>query len=323
MNLRPWENPYYVQFCQCVSTKYVRSKPNNSLRTNFLNVLEYQKKCLIVPKKIRISRELRIPPELQNSYIEICTRIKNGTGVAPFLSNDASKMKWDQEFSESKILHLHFTKIGEVPRKKRGKSTLRIFVPENSNTVYILRVEHTHKGESWLNMVDEQIIENNWPSLLPKLTGITPQKVTGSERANYGKMHVGIALGVIDKNNNPRAIIPNLLNMQGLTTNDMNIDTNVVIPFFQNLYSKYQAKDYQLISSDSWFGLIKVSSDSLPKVMLRIDWNDFWKSLILIPITRTFKLSARLTIEPILKRYWDLYLNSNLLTSKHTPPLLF
>ena len=134
-----------------------------------INYLTYIRKCIPYPVTVNESTEIKnmISDEIRGPYNKIKECLENGEGVAPYLSNSASKLAFDGLFLDWNILHLHLGNLSTGSNHaERTENTLHLLV--TTNNAYFIKISHHGRG-AYTDLEEFKIIYNNWPNLLSTL----------------------------------------------------------------------------------------------------------------------------------------------------------
>lgn len=157
--------------CDAVRCKHNGNADINNMSDECLviNYLTYIRKCIPYPVTVNESTEIKnmISDEIKGPYNKIKERLENGEGVAPYLSNSASKLAFDGLFLDWNILHLHLGNLstGRNHAERTG-NTLHLLV--TTNNAYFIKISHHGRG-AYTDLEEFRIIYSNWPNLLSTL----------------------------------------------------------------------------------------------------------------------------------------------------------
>lgn len=170
----------------CNVVRYEQKENNNIINMTdeevVVNYLTYIRKCVFYPVTIHESNEIKnmISNENKDPYNTIKKRLSNGEGVAPYLSNGASKLDFDGLYLDWNILHLHLGNLNaDSSRAERTGKTLHLMVIKDN--AFLIKIGQ-HGSGAYTDLDEFKIIHNNWPSLLNVLKVIPDQDITSDDR---------------------------------------------------------------------------------------------------------------------------------------------
>lgn len=196
----------------CNVVRYEKNANNNIINmkdeTVVINYLTYIRKCVFYPVTVHESNEIKnmISNEIKGPYNTIKKRLSNGKGVAPYLSNGASKLAFDGLYLDWNILHLHLGDLNDenCSAGRTGK-TLHLMVI-NAN-VFLIKIGQ-HGSGAYTDLDEFKIIYNNWPCLLNVLKVIPDQDITSDDRVKMRNCGVSSLTTFTDNVGNSITAIP-------------------------------------------------------------------------------------------------------------------
>lgn len=151
----------WTEICERIA-EYELKVSNPSLS----EYLEYKRKCLEFPVKVKVSPEIYKRKEYIDVVKDIVKSLKNGNGISMYLSKKARRLNRDGMFIHFGILHLHLNKkIGNrvVDIANNSGTTLQVYYSEG--TVYIFNFGRHGRG-AYTNVNDVQKLYDVFPEAL-------------------------------------------------------------------------------------------------------------------------------------------------------------
>lgn len=196
----------------CNVVRYEQKENNNIINMTdddvVINYLTCIRKCVFYPVTVHESNEIKnmIPNENRDPYNTIKKRLSNGEGIAPYLSNGASKLDFDGLYLDWNILHLHLGNLNaDSSRAERTGKTLHLMVIKDN--AFLIKIGQ-HGSGAYTDLDEFKIIHNNWPSLLNVLKVVPDQDITSDDRVKMRNCGVGSLTTFTDNTGNLITAIP-------------------------------------------------------------------------------------------------------------------
>ncbi len=171
--------------------------PSNDVKACALLLFKLQRRCPIpIPRRTEYAASFNVPEDLQSGFDGLCLAIHQGQSLFPYLSRSTFSVdKSDGLLDDWGILHFHLGSERLPSGLIKGTKTIA-FGLVRPDAVYFLETQPHGQGYSdvWVREKLIHIIEENWPSLLPPSSALTPDTLTSEERKNCRKKSVNVTV---------------------------------------------------------------------------------------------------------------------------------
>lgn len=275
------------------------NKKENSIHDLTLKILNYRNSIFTnTPYNLNFSKHFleslkSIPIQYQCYSMNILNMLKRGDiQVNKFLTKNIKRSSFYDDF---RILwglyHLHIEKNGENEIFSKRSNYLLILYKVESEIYLVDIVEHGEKY-LWYKKRFLEIIDNEWPDILPRLNGVSGSDLSEEEIKKYRNKNINTTINI-----NGKAIMPTI---NGISTNGtpfqdvresdfMELNLEKIEDYFQIKHAiyphrinytffRYENYNFYLIKDDNFIRKVVIISfvrgvSFIKEVSLSIDSN--------------------------------------------------